>query len=153
MSKKKYHFINHYLHIDFEKAEEKFHHLSKDCWIPFLILSLDDAWKWTGRGGLKKKNDKKECKTGITSWKIVDKKGFKKIVYKNLGDADYGWSSKKNQPLWKLCHDGDPAHTTKIVKEDIETIGLKLWEQPTWSPDMKISHSFLLVYLEIFVSH
>ena len=30
---------------------------------------MDRTWR-------KKKNDKKECKTGITSWKAVDEKGF-----------------------------------------------------------------------------
>ncbi len=32
----------------------------------------DDLWLWSGRGGLKKKNDKKSAKIGFTSWKGVD---------------------------------------------------------------------------------
>eukprot|EP01080_Neovahlkampfia_damariscottae_P007602 gene7602-11925_t len=81
LSKKKYHFINHHLHIHFEKAEEKFHHLSKDYWIPFLILGLDN---------------KKEYKTGINSWKIVDEKGFvfclvfeDSKIYKNFKEENF----------------------------------------------------------------
>eukprot|EP01080_Neovahlkampfia_damariscottae_P006089 gene6089-10097_t len=98
MSKKKYHFINHYLHIDFEKAEEKFHHLSKDYWIPFLILSLDDdAWKWTGRG-LKKKNDKKEYEKGFVFCIVFEDSK----IYKNFKEENFTYHEAIMRAVDKL---------------------------------------------------
>jgi hypothetical protein len=54
--------------MNIQKGIKKLESISKKYWRPYCVLAFDDdAWKWTGRGGLKKKNDKKECKTGITT--------------------------------------------------------------------------------------
>jgi hypothetical protein len=100
LSKNKYHNINRNIHIDINKAVLKLESISKMYWRPYWVLAIDDdAWKWTGRGGLKKKNDKKECKTGITSWKVVDEKGFVYCMSFEDGEEFKKFQKNKNEPF------------------------------------------------------
>jgi hypothetical protein len=46
--------------MNIQKGIKKLESISKKYWRPYCVLAVDDdAWKWTGRGGLKKKNYKK----------------------------------------------------------------------------------------------
>lgn len=72
-----FHKINRCIHINREYAVELHNEMSHDRRYPGASLSFDDdKFRWTGRGGFKKKNDKKADKTGIDSYKIVDKSGY-----------------------------------------------------------------------------
>jgi hypothetical protein len=65
--------------------------------------------KWTGRGGLKKKNDKKECKNGITSCKVDNEKGF--VIACLLKTENLKkFQKNKNEPF------GIPCSNTWIAK-------------------------------------
>jgi len=72
-----YHKINRLMHVDLEVLVELVNTLNSSMWKPGKYLSVDDdMWLWTGRGGAKRKNDKKSAKTGIISWKVMDSSQF-----------------------------------------------------------------------------
>lgn len=77
MGRNSYHTINRVLHADIPHLVEMHNTMSSARRYPSQNLSIDDdKYKWTGRGGLKQKNDKKADKTGIDTFKIIDESGY-----------------------------------------------------------------------------
>ncbi len=74
------------LHCDIEWVLQFVNQTSQQYWNLCEDVSLDDdLYRWSGKGGIKIKNDQKADKTGIDSYKIVDSSRY---CYKILfGDS------------------------------------------------------------------
>jgi hypothetical protein len=80
-------FINRIVHCDSDMLLDRVNRLVKLYYSPSKELAPDDdSWKYTGRckRGMKKKNDKKQAKTGIISWKLTDKN---RIAYHTISES------------------------------------------------------------------
>ncbi len=117
MGQNKFHKMNRLWHANIDFIVRLHNDMSKIRRYPTEDLSIDDdKYKWTGRGGLKKKNDKKTDKTGIDSYKIVDRSGYCfGMFFEDTHEVkEYKKEMSTHQALMKYADDLTPPGAYRI---------------------------------------
>lgn len=59
------------------------------------------------------------------------------VYYRELlENVMFPYSSQKMPEGWSFQHDNDPKHTSRVVKEWIANMGIRVLEWPAQSPDL-----------------
>lgn len=102
MGMKKWKHINRFIHCDIEYMGKWFHSKTSSCWTPSQKISIDDdLYLWTGRGGSKKKIDRKADGTGVLSWNATDSFGFTYLMFWDSEIKDVPSSDLKSEYILK----------------------------------------------------